>query len=207
MNITSKIKELINNQYSQPKGIVGMYFGEKMAIQHRPEAQWTIELLNIQQNESILELGCGAGYAMKLLLRQSAVSQVVGLDISPDMLRSASIRNQKEIKRGRAKLVQGNVEKLNFEDECFTKAFSIHSVYFWDNLPETISEIYRVLKPQGSLILTLCDGKNGESWNNKENLLEQKVIPIMKATSFKNIAIVNGPDSRQFHTIAVTADK
>jgi len=47
----------------------------------------------------------------------------------------------------------------NFQDGCFTKVFSIHSVYFWDNLPETISEIYRVLKPEGTIILTLCAGK------------------------------------------------
>ena len=164
-----------------------MYIGEKMVKQHRLETLWTIKLLKPQHDENILELGCGAGNAIKILLEQSTVSQVVGLNISQSILRSATIRNRYEINKERARLVQGNVNQLVFQDGYFTKVFSIHSVYFWDNLPETISEIYRVLKPQGTIILTLCSGKNGESWDDIKNMLEQRVIPIMVQNRFKNV--------------------
>jgi ubiquinone/menaquinone biosynthesis C-methylase UbiE len=184
-----------------------VFFGEKMVRQHQSETLWTIKLLKLQKDENILELGCGAGYAMKLLLQKSTVNQVVGLDISQTVLRSATIRNRNDISKGRARLVHGNVNQLAFQDEYFTKAFSIQSIYFWDNLPETISEIYRVLKPEGTTILTLCDGKSGEIWSDIKNMVEEELIPIMQQKGFRNIELVRGPNSRQYHTIAVIGDK
>jgi len=205
--VALRLREFIDSQYSNPRGVFGMYIGEKMVRQHRPETLWSIQQMKFHQSEKILELGCGAGFAMKLLLEQSSINKVVGLDLSQSILRSASIRNRSQIKRGRARLVQSNVNQLDFPDEYFTKAFSIHSVYFWDNLSKTILEIYRVLKPEGTILLTLCDGKNGEISDNIKILVEQEIIPNLKQCGFRNIQLLKGPDSRQFHTIAVKADK
>ena len=149
MKSNEKFNEVFGNQFGNPRGLLGMYAGEKMVKQHVTETQWTIKLLNLQQKEIILELGCGAGYAIKLLLEQTVVSHVIGMDLSRSILRSATLRNRNEISKGRASLVQGNVNQLNFLDGYFTKVYSIHSVYFWDNLPKTILDIYRILKHEG----------------------------------------------------------
>jgi ubiquinone/menaquinone biosynthesis C-methylase UbiE len=125
MELMDRVKGYIDNQYRK----------------HKSETLWTIELLNIQQNETVLELGCGAGYAMKLILEQNIVGKVVGLDLSPTVIRSAMIRNKNSINKDKAKLVQANVKSLHFEDEQFDKVFSIHTIYFWDEITETISEI------------------------------------------------------------------
>lgn len=207
MKFIKSFKEFIDSQYSNPRGVLGMYIGEKMVKQHGPETLWTIELLKLQQDEHILELGCGAGYAMKLLLEQSAVSQIVGLDISQPVLRSSTIRNRDALRKGRAKLVQSDVSCLDFQDGSFTKVFSIHSIYFWEDMPKTISEIYRVLKPKGTTILTFCDGKNGETSNDIKDIIEQQVIPIMCNNGFKNIEILRGPNSREFHTASIKGEK
>ena len=207
MKLIKQFKEFIGSQYSNPSGLLGMYIGEKMVKQHVPETLWTIKLLELQQDEKILELGCGAGYAIKLLLKQSSVNQVVGLDASKSVLQSATIRNQKEIRDRRVKLIQSNVNNLVFQDGSFTKVFSIHSIYFWENLLKTISEIYRVLKPEGTVIITLCDGKNGQTSNDTKDMIEQQVIPIMGQSGFKNIEILRGPNSREFHTVSIRAEK
>jgi ubiquinone/menaquinone biosynthesis C-methylase UbiE len=207
LKLIKQIKDFIDRQYSYPRGLLGMYIGEKMVKQHEPETQWTIKLLKLKQNENILELGCGAGYAMKLLLEKSAVSHVTGLDVSQSVLRSAAIRNRNDIRKGRAKLVNSNVDNLAFQDGSFSKLFSIHSIYFWDNLPKTMSEIYRVLKSKGTIVLTLCDGKSGETWGDTKDLIEKQVIPIMGQSGFINIEILRGPNSREFHTISIKAEK
>ena len=205
--IINRLKKFIDNQYKSPKGLIGLYIGEKMVRQHQPETLWTINLLGNLHDENILELGCGAGYAMKLILEQSKARQVVGLDVSPTVVRSAAIRNSKAINNGRASLVQENVNKLPFQDEEFNKVYSIHSIYFWDNLPQAISEIYRVLKHNGKLIITLCDGKDGETWSDIKNMVEQKLLPILEKNGFINVETLTGPSSRQFHTTAVIAYK
>ena len=207
MGLLKHFIEFIDMQYQKPTGLFGMYLGEKMTRQHQPETLWTIEQLNLQHDENLLELGCGAGYAIKILLEQPIVNQVVGLDLSQTVLQTAKLRNRAEINKGRAQLIQGNVNHLPFKDESFTKVFSIHSVYFWDDLPKTTSEIYRVLKPGGSLIITLCNGKNGDVWSDIQRKLEQQLIPAMEQCGFENIEIKEGPSSRQFNTVAVTGRK
>ncbi len=201
------IKELINRQYGKPQGLLGTYIGEKMVRQHKPETLWTIELLKMGQGESVLELGCGAGYAMKLILDQTSVEQVVGLDLSPTLIRSATIRNKNALKTNRAKLIKANVSSLPFKDANFDRVFSIHTIYFWEDLSETLSEIYRVLNPGGYFILTLCDGKDNQIWESVKSMIEERLIPKAKEYGFVDVELVRGPKSRQFNTIAVLGYK
>ncbi|TYS91436.1 class I SAM-dependent methyltransferase [Rossellomorea aquimaris] len=166
-----RIIDLVNEQYKAPKGLLGVYFGEKMVRQHRIETLWTLELLKLQDNDYVLELGCGAGYAVKRVLRDSNVKKVVGFDLSQTALASARFRNRANIYNSRAKFVLGNVNSLPFQDGMYSKVYSIQSVYFWESIHDSINEIYRVLKPGGSLIITLSDGKNGIPWMNIRRML------------------------------------
>lgn len=201
------LQAFIDKQHKQPEGLWGTLFGEKMVLQHRIETVWTIEQLHLSKNESLLELGCGAGYAMKLLLQKPTVDQVIGLDISQTMVRAATNRNQNDVSSGRAGVVLGNVNQLAFQDNCFSKVFSIQSAYFWDDLTMTLSEIYRVLKPEGNCVITLSNGKEGAYWHTINTLTEQQIMPIMQRVGFKKIELLRGPDSRKYHTIAVCGSK
>ncbi|WP_173917742.1 class I SAM-dependent methyltransferase [Halobacillus sp. Marseille-Q1614] len=203
----TKMKALIDNQYGKPRGLLGMYFGEKMVRQHKPETLWTIELLRNIEDKSVLELGCGAGYAMKHILSRDNVKEAVGIDLSPVLIRSAAMRNKKAVIEGRAKLVEGDVKQLPFQSEHFNKVFSIHSIYFWDQLPDTVSEIHRVLKPGGSFIITLSDGKDDEKWEGIESLMKDKFIPLARERGFHNVELVRGPHSRHYHTAAILGEK
>ncbi|MBM7553211.1 methyltransferase domain-containing protein [Thalassobacillus pellis] len=55
-----------------------------------------IELLDLQENEDLLEVGCGAGYALKCIAKKSPVRKVTGLDTSKTLLRSSTFRNKRE---------------------------------------------------------------------------------------------------------------
>ncbi|QHA91043.1 methyltransferase domain-containing protein [Bacillus sp. N1-1] len=197
---------MIEYQYQHPKGLLGWYIGEKMIRQHKPETIWSISLLNLQKDEDILEIGCGAGYAMKRLLNKPSIHKVIGLDVSKTLLHSSTIRNQIAIRQKRAQVIHGNVHKLPFKDKQFSKVFSVHSVYFWENLPQAMSEIARVLKPNGAVSLTLSDGQSGESWDTVKNMIENELIPLMKQFEFTNIRRVKGPDSRGYHIVAITGE-
>lgn len=207
MELKNKVKKFIDNQYKTPKGLIGTYIGEKMVVQHKPETLWTIERLNLQPGDSVLELGCGAGYAMKLILKKNIVKEIVGLDLSPAVIRSAAIRNKKALQEGKAKLVQGNVNRLPCEDGQFEKVFSIHTIYFWDELSATVTEIFRVLKPGEECIITLCNGKNEENWEGIDRMVEDQLMPLMKGQGFSEVGLIKGPTSRGFHTVAVSVKK
>lgn len=207
MSFLKKTREFIDRHYKTPKGIIGMFIGEKMVRQHKTETNWSLELMNVQKGDRILELGCGAGFAIKLILEKDLAEEIVGLDISPTIIRSAKIRNKKAINEKRAKLVQADFNKLPFHNENFNTVFSIQTIYFWTDIAKTLSEIFRVLKPEGVVILTFSDGKEDETWEEIRGITENKVIPYMKYAGFKDVSLFKGPDSRGYHTVAVRGTK
>ncbi|MFS0777553.1 class I SAM-dependent methyltransferase [Neobacillus sp. 3P2-tot-E-2] len=207
MGFFNATKEFIDSHYKTPKGIIGTYIGEKMVRQHKTETNWSLELMNVQQGDRILELGCGAGYAIKLIVKKELAEVIVGLDISPTIIQSAGIRNKKAINEKTVKLVQANFKKLPFYNDSFNTVFSIQTIYFWTDITATVSEIFRVLKPKGVVILTFSDGKGDEAWDGIRSITENQVIPSMKNAGFSDVSFVRGPDSRGYHTVAVRGTK
>lgn len=207
MVLFARVKELLDRHYGKPEGIVGLYIAEKMVKQHQPETKWTIGLFKHSPEANVLEIGCGAGYACKLLLDQFKINRFVGIDISQTSLFAATLRNRKAIQRGAAQFIQCNVKELPFADEYFNAMFSIQSIYFWDDLPKVISEIHRVLKVGGNLSITLSNGKDGEVWGGIEELLDGQVIPLMKRYGFIDIDKLTGPVSRGYHTLTIVGTK
>jgi arsenite methyltransferase len=72
---------------------------------------------------------------------------VAGVDLSPDMVKMA------QRVAPRADLRLGSSDALPFPNGSFDKALAVHTVYFWDNLVQHLSEIGRVLRPGGLLVL------------------------------------------------------
>ncbi|WP_226682918.1 class I SAM-dependent methyltransferase [Sutcliffiella horikoshii] len=202
-----KAREFIDGNYKTPKGLLGTFIGEKMVKQHKTETDWSLEQMDVQEGDRILELGCGAGYAIKLISEKDLAEEIVGVDISPTIIRSASIRNKRAIREKRVKLVQANLNELPFQNENFNKIFSIQTIYFWVDIDKTISEIFRVLKPDGVFVLTFSDGKEDDTWKSIRDITENQVIPHMRKAGFKDVSLMRGPDSRGYHTVAVRGMK
>ena len=63
--------------------------GEGMEKGHRPVGEQAIELMNIPSGASVLDLGCGNGWATRLLAEKARDGRVVGIDIADEMIRIA----------------------------------------------------------------------------------------------------------------------
>ena len=151
----------IDQQYAKPRGIIGASIGEIMVRQHQEEMKWTIDILDVQAGEAFLELGTGAGHAIAYLLSQTDAKHVTGLDLSKTMVRSATFRNRQAIEANRATIQQADVNHLKLLHETVDGIFSIHTIYFWESVDQTLQELHRALRPGGRFVLTYCDGKAG----------------------------------------------
>ena len=96
----------------------------------------------------VLDVGCGRGVGMQILLKQFGAGQVYGLDLDPQQISCARQRfaGKSEV---RVVLEVGSVDKLPFPNDYFDAVFDfgmLHHVVDWQ---VGVAEIQRVLKPSG----------------------------------------------------------
>ena len=197
----------IDQQYAKPRGIIGASIGEIMVRQHQEEMKWTIDILDVQAGEAFLELGTGAGHAIAYLLSQKDAKHVTGLDLSKTMVRSATFRNRQAIQANRATIQQADLNHLKLLHETVDGIFSIHTIYFWESVDQTLQELHRALRPGGRFVLKYCDGKAGIEWLDLQKRIEQEFIPLAEQAGFKEIVLIRGPIIRSFHTVALVGYK
>ncbi|MGD2182920.1 class I SAM-dependent methyltransferase [Lusitaniella coriacea] len=109
-----------------------------------------LEFVKLPKNPRILDLGCGTGRLLHRLAGQFPELQGTGFDLSPQMLNQACQNNSF---RDRVTYIQGNAETLPFEDEQFDAVFNTISFLHYPNPQLVLSEVRRVLKPQGRFYL------------------------------------------------------
>ena len=98
-----------------------------MARQNEREARWTVELLAIQPDARVLEIGFGPGVAIQYAAKRATRGHVSGIDYSETMLTIARTRDAAGIANGVVDLREGDVQSLPYADDSFDRAFS-HSL-------------------------------------------------------------------------------
>ncbi len=129
---------------------------------HSDVVEQVVSTLEIGFGEQILDLGCGNGWATRLLAKTAAGSGAVGVDASPKMIARAEELHSYTI---RAKYEAAPFEALPFKDGQFDRAFSMEAIYYAVDLPKALSELARVLKPGAAtdLVLDFYAGRPGVS--------------------------------------------
>lgn len=146
-------KKIFMRAFGLPRGPLGKLGGIIMARTNRKVADWAIDLLDVQPNDSVLEVGFGPGVGIELLAKLVTSGRVVGVDYSQEMVAQASTRNANAIEGGRVDLWRSSVDRLPLEDDTFDKALAINSMQVWPDAISGLREIRRVMKTGGTVAL------------------------------------------------------
>ena len=103
----------------------------------------TAAVLEHARDKTILEIGCGTGIILEKT--SNIASEAVGIDLSEGMLAAAQ-------KKG-LKVQKANATSLPFRDNRFDLVYSFKVLAHIPEISQAISEIVRVVKPEGILIL------------------------------------------------------
>lgn len=120
--------------------------------QMRDEA---IGWLDVESDDTVLDVGCGTGFATEGLLRET--ERIYALDQSPHQLSKAF---EKFGKRGPVQFHLGDAERLPFADDCFDVVWSSGSIEYWPDPVSTLRECRRVAKPGGTVLIVGPDYPN-----------------------------------------------
>lgn len=137
--------------------------------------------------KSILEVGCGNGGGASYVVRTRRPASYVGIDLLPGHIEMCL----KSHDQPGLSFQIGDAEKLPFEDESFDGVINVESSHSYNSMESFLSEVKRVLKPQGHFWFTDLRPTTDE-WGENRNLaaLERQIadsgLKIVKRTNIRD---------------------
>ena len=144
----------IGKQLQHPRGLFGKALFTWMTTKTIAHARWTADLLDVQPDDDVLEVGFGNGANIGLLAQRASKGRVAGAEVSETAIEMASKRNARAISEGRVQLHQAAGGALPFDDGTFDKACTVATVYVIADPSAVFREMHRVLKPNGLAAVT-----------------------------------------------------
>ena len=179
--------------------------GEEMERHHLDITEKTIRSMNLRPGERILDLGCGAGWATRLLARLVAdgpegFGQVVGLDISDEMIRRARA-GSKDFEN--ILYIWGSAQQIPWEENFFDKMLSVESFYYYPDQDRALAELFRVMAPRGRMFILINlykDNPYSLQWVDKLKVpvqvrSEAEYVELLQRHAFENVEARRIPDS------------
>jgi SAM-dependent methyltransferase len=145
---------IIGKQLQHPKGMLGKALFGWMATKTIAHARWTADLMEVQPDDEVLEVGFGNGANIGLLAERASKGRVAGVEISKTAIEMASQSNARAISEGRVKLHQAEGGALPFDVGAFDKACTVATMYVIADPSAVFKEMLRVLKPGGLAAVT-----------------------------------------------------
>ncbi len=144
---------------------------------------WMLEILQLQPGASILDVGCGAGkqcFSYHTYLKGKA--SITGGDVSKDLLAQAQQENQR---RGTGiQFIELNFNQpFHLPQDTYDLVSCCFAIYYADDIPFTIREMHRVLKPGGRLFTTGPMPSNKQLFYSIIQEATGKPIPLMPGSS------------------------
>jgi demethylmenaquinone methyltransferase / 2-methoxy-6-polyprenyl-1,4-benzoquinol methylase len=137
-----------------------------------------VEIVNKQQPDTILDIATGTG-DLAINLAKTSASKIIGFDISPGMLEVGKKKITHKQLDHKIKMVLGDSEKMPFDDNSFdaiTVAFGIRN---FENLDQGLSEILRVLKPNGVFVILETSVPTKTPFKQGYKLYTKRILPLI----------------------------
>ncbi len=152
---------------------------------------WMLETLQLKPGLRILDVACGAGKQVQSFFNAlNGDADITGGDVNAELLAQASQLKAKMGDRVNFIPLDFNA-RFPFEDNQFDLASCCFAIYYAEDIPFTIREMHRVLKPGGRLFTTGPMPQNKQLFYDIIREATGKVIPPMPGSSRYGSAILD----------------
>ena len=178
--------------------------GEEMEKHHLSITEQTLRRMELRPGERVLDLGCGAGWASRILARlvgegPEGHGQVVGVDISDEMIRRARAASRDF---DNLMFVWGSAQQIPWEENFFDKVLSVESFYYYPDQERARHELFRVMAPRGRMFILINlykDNPCSLRWAEELKVPVQarsaaEYVELLKQHAFENVEALRVPD-------------
>jgi SAM-dependent methyltransferase len=195
VDVAKLAPEVLARHLGNPEAEIGIAVSEYMNRINRALSEAAYRRLGVADRHHVLEIGFGNGRLVPLLVGMAEGVRYAGADISPTMVDEATTANHGLVKAGRADIRVASVDALPFADAAFDRAVSINTLYFWPDPVRGLSELRRVLRVDGLLLLA-CIHPETAATNPimKEEFgfaihNQTRIVELHRAAGFSEVAI------------------
>ncbi|MEM7306128.1 MAG: nickel-binding protein [Planctomycetota bacterium] len=111
----------------------------------------TVDLLDPQPGARVLDVGCGSGAsALPAAVRVGADGYVLGVDLSQELLGLAR-EKARDLSLGNTEFRVSDMTALGLPDGHFDAVVSVFSLFFVEDMPALLGDLWRLVRPGGRL--------------------------------------------------------
>lgn len=171
--------------------ISGNYDNLNRVISFGIDVKWRKKVLKIiskSNPKTILDIATGTG-DLAILMAQTHADKIIGLDISAGMLEVGKQKIADKDLSNRIEMVLADSENMPFEDHYFDAITVAFGVRNFENLEKGLSEILRVLKPNGTFVILETSVPEKTPFKQGYAFYTKNILPIIgKLFSKDNVA-------------------
>lgn len=193
-----------SKQFEEPAGLPGKIAGKIMSIENRSINKWTLDLLTLQDQECLLEVGYGPGFSIESAFAQFPSLQLDGVDLSETMKQAAERRNKELIEDKKVRLFVGDIASFHI-DKQYDKVFSVNNYPLWTDRKKGLLAIHILMKKGGKVAITV-QPREKDADEGKTKQLARTIRQDLEEAGFSGAAI-HYKDAFPVLTVCVTAVK
>ncbi len=137
-----------------------------------------VKIIGEQNPDSILDIATGTG-DLAIMMSELNAKKIVGLDLSEGMLTVGKKKIATKKLDNLISMIQGDSENLPFNDNYFDAITVAFGVRNFENLDKGLSEILRVLKPKGKLVVLEFSKPQGYIMKPLYGFYSNYILPLL----------------------------
>lgn len=121
-------------------------------ITHQEVLDRLLQLAQLQNGASVLDVGTGTGWLAIRCALDMEEGQIIGVDVTPEMLAQAALNAEKVGVKGRVQFALASAMSLPYADNQFEVVLSSLALHH-TTVTHSLNEMTRVLKPRGRIAI------------------------------------------------------
>ncbi len=184
----SKITPYKNSELGKKEQVTKMfntisknYDGLNRVISFGIDVKWRKKVVKIVEKthpKSVLDIATGTG-DLAIALAKTNASKIIGFDISSGMLEIGKQKVVKSNLQNTVEMVLGDSEDMPFEDNTFDAITVAFGVRNFETLEKGLSEILRVLKPNGIFVILETSVPTKTPYKQGYKLYSKYILPLI----------------------------